>query len=82
MNIKKTKYDLFHKSSSKDDMPLRLGDLIFANKILHKKWIYSYFNNANIALAITHRRLVPIVFNEGKNEKGLWWESFFLSHAR
>ena len=41
LNIKKTKYNLLDKSSSKDDVSLRLGDLKFANwnKEEHVKWM-------------------------------------------
>ena len=31
MNIKKTRYTLFHKNSSKDDIPLKLPDLKIEN---------------------------------------------------
>ena len=31
MNIKKTKHTLFHKNSSKDDIPLKLPDLKIEN---------------------------------------------------
>ena len=31
MSIKKTKYTLFHKSCSKDDIPLKLPDLKYEN---------------------------------------------------
>lgn len=41
LNIKKTKYNLLDKSSSKDDVSLRLGDLKFANRNNeeHVKWM-------------------------------------------
>ena len=37
MNIKKTNYTLFHKNSTKDDIPLKLPDLKIVNSILKRQ---------------------------------------------
>ena len=37
LNIKKTNYTLFHKSSTKGDLPLKLPDLKIVNNVLKKQ---------------------------------------------
>ena len=37
LNIKKTNYTLFHRSSTKDELPLKLPDLKFANSPLKRQ---------------------------------------------
>ena len=37
LNIKKTNYTLFHKSSTKNDLPLKLPDLKIVNNVLKKQ---------------------------------------------
>ena len=37
LNIKKTNYTLFHKNSTKDDLPLKLLDLKIVNNILKRR---------------------------------------------
>ena len=37
LNIKKTNYTLFHRSSTKDELPLKLPDLKFANSALKRQ---------------------------------------------
>ena len=37
LNIKKTKYDFFHKNSVKDNIPLKLSDLHIFNKSIERK---------------------------------------------
>ena len=37
LNIKKTNYSLFHKSSTKDDLPLKLPNLKIVNNVLKKQ---------------------------------------------
>ena len=37
LNIKKTNYTLFHKNSTKDDLPLKLADLNIVNSVLKRQ---------------------------------------------
>ena len=37
LNIKKTNYTLFHKNSTKDDLPLKLPDLKIVNNVLKRQ---------------------------------------------
>ena len=37
LNIKKTNYTLFHKNSTKDDLPLKLPDLKIVNSVLKRQ---------------------------------------------
>ena len=37
MNIKKINYTLFHKNSTKDDLPLKLPDLKIVNSVLKRQ---------------------------------------------
>ena len=43
LNIKKTKYMFFHKTSVKCDKPLKLPDLNLANKIIERKNSIKFF---------------------------------------
>ena len=37
LNIKKTNYTLFHKNSTKDDLPLKLTDVKIVNNVLKRQ---------------------------------------------
>ena len=37
LNTKKTKYTLFHKNSTKYDLPLKMPDIKFVNSVLKRK---------------------------------------------
>ena len=42
LNIKKTIYTLFHKNSTKDDLPLKLPDLKIVNSVLKRQASIKY----------------------------------------
>ena len=51
LNIKKTNYTLFHKNSTKDELPLKIPDLKTVNSVLKRQTLLNfqeYFHGKNI----------------------------------
>ena len=42
LNIKKTNYTLFHKNSTKDELPLKIPDLKTVNSVLKRQTLLNF----------------------------------------
>ena len=42
LNIEKTNYTLFHKNSTKDDLPLKIPDLKTVNSVLKRQTLLNF----------------------------------------
>ena len=46
LNVKKANYTLFHKNSTKDDLPLKLPDLKIVNSVLKRQTFIKFLRSS------------------------------------
>ena len=72
--IKKTNYTLFHKNSTKDDLPLKLPDLKIVNNVL-KRQTSIKFLGVMLDENISWKEHIKTVENKLSKNNGLFWKA-------
>ena len=80
LNAKKTNYTLFHKPSTKDDVPLKIPELVIGTKLIKRKR-YIKFLGAMIDECITWKDLIRTVENKIAKNIGLLYRAKQLLNA-